>query len=463
MDLKKCQIFTPQKTVLEILDLIEYKEGIFGKKIIDNSCGTGNFLVEVVRRFIIDAINNNISNRKIINGLQKCIYGCDIDPCCVSECKKNLDIVANKFNLKGIKWNIYICDGLYFDRCCLFDYVVGNPPYISYLNLDKLTRTETKKNFDSCSIGKFDYSYAFIEKGLKILAKGGKMGLITPANMFKTVYAEKLRELIKPNLTHIIDYSSMKIFENVLTSPAITIYERDCKSNFLIYREMNKDNGKEKLLDKSKLNGKWNFEEYESSGEKRFGDYYKASNCIATLANYIFIHKITDDKCDIDIEKKATKVAKSPKSEQFSINQVIIFPYYYKKGTLQRYSEKQITKKFPKTMDYLRSQKTNLEKRDSDINAKWFEYGRSQALQHINQRKLLISTIITKKVSVYDLDKNIVPYSGIFIIPRGNQSLDEAKLILQTERFYNYLLTKGVKINGQSIRISSKDIENYRY
>ena len=33
-----------------------------------------------------------------------------------------------------------------------------------------------------------------------------------------------------------------------------------------------------------------------------------------------------------------------------------------------------------------------LENRKSDKNAKWFEYGRSQALKNSNQEKLLLST-----------------------------------------------------------------------
>ena len=32
MDLERCQIFTPTKMVEYMLDLIDYKHGIFGKK-----------------------------------------------------------------------------------------------------------------------------------------------------------------------------------------------------------------------------------------------------------------------------------------------------------------------------------------------------------------------------------------------------------------------------------------------
>ena len=145
------------------------------------------------------------------------------------------------------------------------------------------------------------------------------------------------------------------------------------------------------------------------------------------------------------------------------MNQKIIFPYYYQNGNLKSYSEKEITEKFPKLMVYLSSKKDTLATRDSDKNAQWYEYGRSQALRHINQKKLMISTIITKTVKIYELGKDVVPYSGIYVVPLNNNSLDDAKLILQTKRFYNYLLTKGVKVSGDSIRISSKDVEEYRY
>ena len=463
MDLSKCQIFTPSHIVKYMLDKIDYTSNVFGKKIIDNSCGTGNILVEVVERFILDAKKARKKKPTIKKGLETYIYGYDVDSNMVERCINNLNTIAQRFGLMDVQWNIHHRDGLYIDG--LFDYVVGNPPYISYLDLDQEARIKTKENFKSCSIGKFDYSYAFIEKGLQLLKNGGKMAMITPANMFKTVFAEALRTTIKSELTHIIDCAAVKIFDEVLTSPAITIYEKGNKSNVLIYQEMIKNQIKnETVIDKQSLTGKWNFTSYVESGDRRFGDSFKASNCIATLANKIFIHTVNNQgSLDIDVEDDAVKEAKSPKSEQFGIKQKIIFPYYYENGELKNYTEDEIKHKYPRLMEFLYSQKDVLTIRDSDKSAQWYEYGRSQALRHINQKKLMISTIITKVVRVYELDSSVVPYSGIYIVSRDNDSLDDAKLILQTKRFYEYLLTKGVKVSGDSIRISSKDVEEYRY
>ena len=49
---KKCQVFTPQEYASHMLDLIDYKKNLFGKRILENSCGNGAILKEIVKRYI---------------------------------------------------------------------------------------------------------------------------------------------------------------------------------------------------------------------------------------------------------------------------------------------------------------------------------------------------------------------------------------------------------------------------
>lgn len=463
MDLSKCQIFTPPHIVKYMLDKIDYTSNVFGKKIIDNSCGTGNILVEVVERFIADAKKAKRKKPTIKKGLESCIYGYDVDAGMVEKCINNLNIVAQRFGFTDVQWNIHHQDGLYVEGT--FDYVIGNPPYISYLDLDKEVRAKTKEKFDSCSIGKFDYSYAFIEKGLSSLSANGKMVMLTPSNMFKTVFGEKLRKMIKQEMTEIIDCSTLDMFNGILTSPAITVFQKGSNSDLLIYRDKYLDGSEtEKFIDKNNLTGKWDFSGFVANGNRRFGDYFKVSNSIATLANKIFIHTIEEDgSMKIDVEPTILRVAKSPKTVQYGFNQKIIFPYQYANGKLVRYEEEEFSKQFPLAYAYLYSQKEELEARDSDDKAKWYEYGRSQALAHLNCEKLLMSTIITSRVRLYRLTAEEIPYSGLYIIPKANMPLDTAITILQSQHFYNYLVSKGVKERGVSIRISSKDVEEFQF
>ena len=74
-----------------------------------------------------------------------------------------------------------------------------------------------------------------------------------------------------------------------------------------------------------------------------------------------------------------------------------------------------------------------------------------------------MSTIITRKVRLYKLAKEAIPYSGLYIISRGEMPLDTAATILKSKHFYNYLLSRGVKERGVSIRISSKDVEDFQF
>ena len=98
------------------------------------------------------------------------------------------------------------------------------------------------------------------------------------------------------------------------------------------------------------------------------------------------------------------------------------------------------------------------------MSAKWFEYGRSQALNHLDCEKALISTIISNGVVVYRLDQSAIPYAGMYIIALTNQlSIDDAIDVLQSEVFLDYTRTMGIPINGDSVRVTSKDIENYRF
>ena len=173
------------------------------------------------------------------------------------------------------------------------------------------------------------------------------------------------------------------------------------------------------------------------------------------IENYIVLHN------GQKIEKKVTMEAASPRSLRNGKEERIIFPYYYVDGTLMRYSNEEFAERFPFAVEYLNTYKESLKKRDADKQSAWFEYGRSQALKRINKNKLLMSTIVTGKVEVYTLAEDCVPYAGIFITQIGDLSLNVARRILKSPDFMQYVLNIGIYASGHSIRITSKDIENF--
>ncbi|MFR0705430.1 Eco57I restriction-modification methylase domain-containing protein [Enterococcus sp.] len=53
-------------------------------------------------------------------------------------------MLAEEFQLENIAWNINVTDYLK-SNTKTYDYIIGNPPYITYHNLSIETRTQLKK------------------------------------------------------------------------------------------------------------------------------------------------------------------------------------------------------------------------------------------------------------------------------------------------------------------------------
>lgn len=458
---EKCQKFTPDEVVASMLDLADYTHNLFGKRILEYSFGSGNILKAIVKRYIEDALSNSISLKKISKGLSRDIHGIELDKELFLACVNELNEITNSYQIPLVKWSLLCGDTLHWKTEDKFDFIIGNPPYISYHDIDDKNRVYIRKKFESCSRGKFDYCYAFLEKGMGLLAHAGKMVQLVPSNIYKNVFADKLRELLLPGINVIWEYPDNQLFDSTLTSSSIFLFENGSESEAICYK--NVTTGDEKIIKKTTLSEKWAFDTQNNQGTHlvRFGDRFCASIAIATLYNKAFV---ISENCE-GIEQTCLRKAAAPRSLRYEKSEFILFPYSYdENGKLKRYEENEFQHLYPNAYKHLLSFKTNLSDRDADKSAKWFEYGRSQALRHINQEKLLMSTVITNAVELYHLSKDDVPYSGIYITTQNNNSsLDEAKRILQSPEFFQYIMNLGISISGKSKRITCKDINDYQF
>lgn len=469
---KKCQVFTPADYVEELLDSVGYTENLYGKKILENSCGDGNILVAVVQRYIDDCNRQELTKEQIREGLASDICGIEIDKKQFEKCIYNLNEVLRINKIQSVNWNINNNDYFEIENIAKYHFVVGNPPYITYKEMKKEQQIFLKKNFESCKRGKFDYCYAFIEKSINCLAEHGKMSYLIPSSIFKTVFGENLRNYIKPYITEIHDFTQVKMFDNALVKSAIMVLSNEVDTNNLHYVDVAA--GIEINIDKGNLDRKWFFSNDAVPGTRRFGDYFRVSHVVATLLNEAYVLKEENytETADyyivngVNIEKAIVRETATPRSKRYKKIEKIIFPYEYAKGKLVKYSEDEFCEKYPGVFQYLNGYREQLDERESDRNAKWFEYGRSQALAGLNHRKLLVSTVITDKVQVYMLGKKCIPYAGMYIIAKKRNQiykLDDARRILESNEFMQYVRKVGIHISGSSLRITSKDIEEYKF
>ena len=469
---KKCQIFTPENYVRELLDNVGYIHNLYGKKILENSCGDGNILVAVVQRYIDDCRARGLSRTKIKNGLARDIYGIEIDKEQYEKCVSKLDEVLKRNNIGKVDWKVFNADYLKWDTTIKFQYIVGNPPYITYSELKEEEQTFVKSNFTTCVKGKFDYCYAFIEKSIKSLANDGIMSYIIPSSIYKTVFGHNLRVFMSPYIAKIKDYKQVKIFDKALVKSSIMVLDKQRQQDILYYQDMSM--GTEMEIPIIQLEEKWFFAEENEVGQHRFGDYFKVSHVVATLLNKAYV--LPDGSyTEVDngyvcgnhtIEKAVVRSTETPRTKRYRKHEKIIFPYTYDENGLVRFADGEFECLYPGATAYLNEFRDELDKRQSDNSAKWYEYGRSQALSGLNNQKLLISTVVTNDVDVYELEQECIPYAGMYIVEKEDNNeytLDEAIEILRSDEFKEYVLKVGIPISGKSVRITSKDVENYMF
>ncbi len=118
----------------------------FGLKILDPSCGSGSFLIDIV----ISIINSKNPDSLKIDAINK-VYGFDINPLATLTAKVNLYLLfLEYFDLKNNKLpkiNIFLLDSLFPEQYekkinvdikklyNTFDLIIGNPPWLTYKDI----------------------------------------------------------------------------------------------------------------------------------------------------------------------------------------------------------------------------------------------------------------------------------------------------------------------------------------
>lgn len=468
------QIFTPDKYVEEMLNRIGYVKNLVGKTILENSCGQGNILVPIVKRYIKDAKSQGLSNEHIAENLSRDIIGFEINRKQWEKCIEHLDRTCSSYGIKNVQWNILNQDFLtYHTGEIKASFIAGNPPYITYHDMTEEERLYLKEHYEVCKKGRFDYCYAFIEASIKALKPDGKMIYLIPFSIFRNRYAKELRKFIVDGMIGVVDLSGEKVFPGITCSVAFLLYEREKNNDKIFYEES--ETGIQRMIQKSHLcedNKKWVFQKVVD-GEEQFGHYFNVYNSVATLLNKAFLINPTKEdeqffyierwKVEKEICLKAisTKSKKKKSTEQ----SYIIFPYKRKGQEISNYKEDEFRRLYPQAYKYLRRFKEQLMGRKSDKNAQWFEYGRSQALRELWKEKLVLPMVITKQARMYRGDESAVPYAGYFITQKKDSaySLEDAVRILQGTEFYQYVKLVGTPTTQTSYRVSVNDIKRYRF
>lgn len=213
-------------------------------KILDISCGCGNFLLEAYD-ILYDLIEKNLYKLKELYGddyisydtihnhiITNCIYGYDIDAEALNILKQGLKDKDNGKGLSVDKFNIYCGDSLKIKLNNNFDYIIGNPPYIGHKNLDSEYKKYILKEYKQVYKGKADLYFCFYKKIIDNLKDDGVCSIITPRYFLESPSAKDLRTYIDKttNIVEIIDFLGCEVFKDIGISSCISTLKKEKNS-----------------------------------------------------------------------------------------------------------------------------------------------------------------------------------------------------------------------------------------
>ncbi len=220
------RIYTPDYLVKRMLDFGNYRFGATQcRHVIDNSCGNGAFLTEIVRRYIVEFLERSNDLKLLQSELETFVHGVEIDRDEYAKCLHNLDKTAAEYGLSNVRWDIINADTLtlrQFDN--KMDFVFGNPPYVRVHNLSD--NYNSVKMYEFAEKGMTDLFIVFFEIGFNMLSEQGTMVLITPSSWLSSKAGGKLRNYImrKNNLSGVIDLGHFQPF-NAATYTLISRFQ----------------------------------------------------------------------------------------------------------------------------------------------------------------------------------------------------------------------------------------------
>jgi tRNA1(Val) A37 N6-methylase TrmN6 len=190
-------------------------------RVLDPSCGAGEFTLEVQRQ---------LCARYGQRAARQCIAAIDLDGQAVQVARQRL--VRNDARFPSE--NVIVGDTLFSDKLvpATFDVIVGNPPYVNIRQLAKsmtVERIAQLRRRYSTARGNFDLYVLFIERALELLKPGGRCGLIIPGKWATLAYAERCRKLLLEQTTieQVVDLSHARIFHGANVFPHVLVFRKE--------------------------------------------------------------------------------------------------------------------------------------------------------------------------------------------------------------------------------------------
>ena len=366
-----------------------------------------------------------------------------------------------------------------------FDAVIGNPPYIRIQVMKEWAPQEVeyyKDHYVAASKGNYDIYVVFVEKGLNLLNKTGRLGFILPNKFFNAQYGEPLRGLIAKgrHLAEVVHFGDQQVFDGATTYTCLMFLDRDggtsCEFRKIDDLAAWRTQGMgtvARVAANTITTEEWNFAAGVGAETLRrvhamstkLGDVAHIFQGLVTGADKVFVVST-----DADIEEGLTKpflltgglTAYAPPTPSARI----IFPYEIKNGRAELIAADTVKKAYRKGWTYLSERREELMGRERGKwhHERWYAFGRSQNLTQMDTEKLIIQvtaqrpTVLLDECGFFMTGGGSGPFYGI----RPKNAFFPIKYLLAilNSKFFGWIVkTQSTNLRGGYIKFSKQYIE----
>lgn len=228
-------VFTRPEVVAAVLDLAGYDPALplHQRRLLEPSVGEGDFLVPVVERLLV-AWSRSGGTPAAVRDLEPAIRGVEIHEESYQRARAALvdallrwGATAEDADWLAHRW-LTRDDFLLAHLPGSFDFVVGNPPYVRQERIPAALLEEYRRRYTTIH-DRADLYVPFYERGLHLLAPGGRLAFICANRWVKNKYGGPLRALVARgfHLRYYVDLEGADAFHSeVIAYPSITVIER---------------------------------------------------------------------------------------------------------------------------------------------------------------------------------------------------------------------------------------------
>jgi type I restriction-modification system DNA methylase subunit len=383
-----------------------------------------------------------------------------------------------------------------------FDAVIGNPPYVRSITLKEsnaLLWEICHSKYRSASTREWDIYLVFVEKGLSLLKRNGKLGYILPNKFLNSSVGENLRAILSEGkyLEELIHFGALQVFQGATTYTCLLFLDRNGKKQARVARYVGPLN-ESVTLDAfpEKAPNLWAITEVSSEkltpapweltagggvleklrkwpGLMNIAQIFKGTGTNADRVYLVDDRGRKGNLIQIYSEEKEAEYLLEPtflkpalrgrsigRYKVVDRDLLLIVPYELINGRSSLVAQKKLANLAPKTLDYLLECKSRLDEREKGRfkGENWYCYGRPQNMDRFEvPGKIVLPDVANRGMCFLDREKRWLLDTAYAITLKPNTSIDLRYVlgILNSPLLTYFLKETGTILRGGYFRMKT--------